>query len=166
MTAISNSLRQIQIDLANSNSPQEIKIYHRNLNSPRQIPTRCGKLKFIAANSNSPHQIQIHHCKFKFITANSNSPQQIQNSLRQNQIERGNADGETRTCNSWITNSVLYSSEAIAGKEFSLSSWCIASLYIYHFSTVIDFSSEKYRGSTGHRNSWYQWRNLQRGCRW
>ena len=30
------------------------------------------------------------------------------------------------------------------------------SLYIYHFSTVIDFSSEKYSGSTGHRNSWYQ----------
>ena len=36
----------------------------------------------------------------------------------------------------------LYSSKAIAGKELSLSSWCIASLYIYHFSTVIDFSSE------------------------
>ena len=30
------------------------------------------------------------------------------------------------------------------------------SLYIYHFSTVVDFSSEKYRGSTGRRNSWYQ----------
>ena len=50
----------------------------------------------------------------------------------------------------------LYSSKAIAGKELSLSSWCISSLYIYHFSTVIDFSSEKYSGSTGHRNSWYQ----------
>ena len=50
----------------------------------------------------------------------------------------------------------LYSSKAIAGKELSLSSWCIASLYIYHFSTVIDFSSEKYSGSTGHRNSWYK----------
>ena len=37
----------------------------------------------------------------------------------------------------------------------------ILSLYIYHFSTVIDFSSEKYSGSTGHRNSWYQQRNLQ-----
>ena len=55
----------------------------------------------------------------------------------------------------------LYSSKAIAGKELSLSSQCIASLYIYHFSTVIDFSSEKNSGSTGHRNSWYQWRNLQ-----
>ena len=42
----------------------------------------------------------------------------------------------------------LSSSKAIAGKELSL--------YIYHFSTVIDFSSEKYSGSTGHRNSWYQ----------
>ena len=45
----------------------------------------------------------------------------------------------------------LYSSKAIAGKELSLSSWCIASLYIYHFSTVIGLPSEKYNGSTGHR---------------
>ena len=50
----------------------------------------------------------------------------------------------------------LCSSKAIAGKELSLSSWCTASLYFYHFSTVIDFSSEKHSGSTGHRNSWYQ----------
>ena len=42
----------------------------------------------------------------------------------------------------------------------------ITSLYIYHFSTVVDFLSEKYSGSTGHRNSWYQQRNLQWGCRW
>ena len=47
----------------------------------------------------------------------------------------------------------LYSSKAIAGKELSLSSWCIVSLYIYHFSTVIDFSSKKYSCFTGHRNS-------------
>ena len=26
----------------------------------------------------------------------------------------------------------------------------------FHFSTVTDFSSEKYSRSTGHRNSWYQ----------
>ena len=32
----------------------------------------------------------------------------------------------------------LTSSKAIAGKELSLSSWCISSLYIYHFSTVAD----------------------------
>ena len=32
----------------------------------------------------------------------------------------------------------------------------VSSLYIYHFSTVIDFSSEKYSGSTGNRNYWYQ----------
>ena len=44
----------------------------------------------------------------------------------------------------------LTSSKAIAGKELSLSSWCIALLYIYHCSTVIDFSSEQYSGSTGH----------------
>ena len=36
-----------------------------------------------------------------------------------------------------------------------------ASLYIYHFSTVVDFSSVKHSGSTGHRNSRYQQRNLQ-----
>ena len=40
-----------------------------------------------------------------------------------------------------------------------------SSLYVYHFSTVIDFSSEKYSGPTGHRNSWYQQRNLQWICR-
>ena len=50
--------------------------------------------------------------------------------------------------------------KAIAGKELSLSSWCIASLYIYHFLTVVDFSSEKYSGSTGHRNSLYQQKKI------
>ena len=44
--------------------------------------------------------------------------------------------GETGTCNPWITNPgslaiELYSSKTILGKELSLSSWCIASLYIY-----------------------------------
>ena len=81
------------------------------------------------------------------------------------EIYSEDANGETQTRNPWITNPVLqplsytiglYSSKAIAGKELSLSNWCIASLYIYHFSTVIDFSSEKYSGSTGHRKSWYQ----------
>ena len=43
----------------------------------------------------------------------------------------------------------LYSSKAIAGKELSLSSWCIASLYICHFLTEIDFSSDL---STGTRS--------------
>ena len=41
-------------------------------------------------------------------------------------------------------------------------------LYIYCFSTVVDFSSEKYSGSTGHRNSWYQQRNYSEdaeGCK-
>ena len=33
-------------------------------------------------------------------------------------------------------------------------------IFLKHFSTVIDFSSENYSGSTGHRNSWYQWRNF------
>ena len=48
----------------------------------------------------------------------------------------------------------LCSSKAIAGKKLSLSS--IASLYIYHFSSVLDFSSEKYSGSTGHKNSFHR----------
>ena len=29
-------------------------------------------------------------------------------------------------------------------------------MYIYYFWTVTDFSSNKYRGPNGHRNSWYQ----------
>ena len=41
-------------------------------------------------------------------------------------------------------------------KDFCQTIAPFASLYIYHFSTVIDFSSEEYSGSTGHRNSWYQ----------
>ena len=28
----------------------------------------------------------------------------------------------------------------------------MASVYIYHFPTVVDFSSEKYSDSTGHKN--------------
>ena len=52
----------------------------------------------------------------------------------------------------------LSSSAASALKELSLSSWCIAPLYIYHFATVVDFSFEKYSGSTGHRYSWCQQR--------
>ena len=72
-----------------------------------------------------------------------------------------NVDGETRTRNPSVIKKgalaiELYISKTIAGKELSLSSWCIASFYIYHFSTVVDFSSEKYSGFTGHRNSWYQ----------
>ena len=44
----------------------------------------------------------------------------------------------------------LNSSKAIAGKELSLSSWCIASLYIYNFSTVVDLSSERH-------SKWLYW---------
>ena len=72
---------------------------------------------------------------------------------------------ETRTGNPSVINQILLpieltSSKDIAGKELSLSGWCIASIYIYHFSTVVNFSSGKYSGSTGHRNSWYQQGNL------
>ena len=42
------------------------------------------------------------------------------------------------------------------GFQRVLSNMIDGSLYIYHFSTEIDFSSEKYSGSTGHRNFWYQ----------
>ena len=41
---------------------------------------------------------------------------------------------------------------------YTLSRWYIASLHIYHFSTVIDFSSKRYIVSTGHRYSWCQQR--------
>ena len=54
----------------------------------------------------------------------------------------------------------LTSSKAIARKDVSLSSRGIALLYIDHCSTVVDFSSEKYSGSAGHRNSWYQQRTF------
>ena len=67
------------------------------------------------------------------------------------------ANGKNLTHNPWTTKPLSYTAQfAIAEKELSLSSWCIASLYIYHLSTVIDVSSEKYSGSNGHRNSWYQ----------
>ena len=49
----------------------------------------------------------------------------------------------------------LKSSKAIPGKDLSLSSWCIASLYIYHCSIVVDFSSEKYSGATGNQQMGY-----------
>ena len=39
--------------------------------------------------------------------------------------------------------------------EFHFLQGLFSSLYTCHFSTAIDFSSEKYSGSTGHRNSWY-----------
>ena len=54
----------------------------------------------------------------------------------------------------------LRSSKAIAGKEQSLSNWYIALIYIYHFSTVVDFSLEKSCDSTGHRNFLDQQENL------
>ena len=60
------------------------------------------------------------------------------------EIYREDADGETRTRNPSVTLAIeLNSSKAVAGKKLSLSSRCIASLYIYHFSTVVDFSSER-----------------------
>ena len=40
------------------------------------------------------------------------------------------------------------------GVEFILLVYCII-IYL-SFPTVIDISSEKYSGSTGHRNYWYQ----------
>ena len=81
-------------------------------------------------------------------------------------IKTNNAKDGTRTRNPSVINRVVQplsytAQKAIAGKELSVSSLCNSSLYTYHFSTVIDFSSEKYSGSTGHRNSWYQWRNFQ-----
>ena len=62
------------------------------------------------------------------------------------------ADGETNSQPLGYKPSALAieltNSKAIAVKELSLSSWCIASLCIYYFSAVVDFSSKKYGGST------------------
>ena len=72
------------------------------------------------------------------------------------EIYSEDANDGTRTGNPSVINQVfllaieLNSSKAIAGKELSLSSWYILSLYIYHFSVVVDFSSKKYSGCTGH----------------
>ena len=46
--------------------------------------------------------------------------------------------------------------KAFHKKRSRIGEYELESSYIYHFSTVIDFSSEKYSGSTRHRNSWYQ----------
>ena len=77
------------------------------------------------------------------------------------EIHSEDAECETQTRNLLIINPVLkpfsYTTlNAIAGKDLSFSSWDVASLYIYYFSTVIDFSSKKYSDATGDRNSWYQ----------
>ena len=76
------------------------------------------------------------------------------------EIYSEDSDGETRTRNPWITNLVLkplsYTAQlSYCWERVEFIQLVIAS-YICHFSTVIHFSSEKYSGSTGHRNSWYQ----------
>ena len=73
-------------------------------------------------------------------------------------IDSEDDNGETLNCDRVITNPMLYplsytAQFATAGRDLSLSSWCIASLYIHNFSIAIDFSSEEDSGSTGHRNS-------------
>ena len=50
------------------------------------------------------------------------------------------------------------------GVEFIQLVYC--TIIYLSFSAVVDFSSEKYSGSTGHRNSWYQSKNLQWACQW
>ena len=45
-----------------------------------------------------------------------------------------------------ISMKSLILTTAIAGKELSLSSWCIASLYIYHFSTELNSSMARALG--------------------
>ena len=41
----------------------------------------------------------------------------------------------------------------ILSKKLKNRNNLVVSLYVYQFSTVVDFSSEKYSGSTGHRSS-------------
>ena len=76
------------------------------------------------------------------------------------EIYSENANGKIRRDNYWVINPMLYplsytAQNTNAGKDLNLASWCNASSYIHHFSTVIDFKSEKYSGLTGQRNSWY-----------
>ena len=54
------------------------------------------------------------------------------------EIYSEDTNGETGTRNQWITKPVLKpfnwrAQFAVAWKELNLSSWCIPSLYIYHF---------------------------------
>ena len=60
----------------------------------------------------------------------------------------------------WAGRILLKAQKVMLGISwvYPLSRWCIALLYIYDFSSVIDFSSEKYIVSTGHRYSWCQQR--------
>ena len=63
------------------------------------------------------------------------------------EIYSEDANDGTQTHNPLVINPSalaikLISSKAIAGKKLSLSSWCTALLCIYHFSTVVYFSSE------------------------
>ena len=74
------------------------------------------------------------------------------------EIFSDDADSKTRTRNLSVINRVLHilnyiAQKLITWKELKLSSWCIASLYIYHFSLVVEVSSKKNSASTGHRKS-------------
>ena len=60
----------------------------------------------------------------------------------------GNPNSQPYGCKASAVAIKLTSSKAIAGKELSLSCWCVSSIYIYDCLTVVDFSSEKYSGST------------------
>ena len=56
------------------------------------------------------------------------------------------ADDGNRTRNPFKPSALaieLNSSKSIAGKELSLFSWCVPSLYVYHFSTVKSITVEK-----------------------
>ena len=64
---------------------------------------------------------------------------------------------EWRIFSPCITQYITCSKQLIT----DLSDLIFSSLYVCHFSAMVDFSSEKYSGSTGHRNSWYQQRNLE-----
>ena len=60
------------------------------------------------------------------------------------EIYSDDAEGKARTRDPLITNLMLkplsYTAQkAIAGTELSLSSWCIASLYIYHLRSHCKF---------------------------
>ena len=52
-------------------------------------------------------------------------------------LDTGTPGTSREICSEDADDGTRIRSKAIAGKELSLSSWCIASLYVCHFSTVV-----------------------------
>ena len=71
-----------------------------------------------------------------------------------NSLEHSTSCDDMHLLDTAIATSVI--SNLTEGETYLPTNISPGTLYIYNFSTVVDFSSEKYSGSTGHKNSWYQ----------